>query len=157
MAINPAKGKLRAAGRGPSARGLAKPGASDHDSTDLACRGEPDMRISSWGLGLVVLCALGVPALAHHSKYCRPYTIEKICNENRRPCHLHMVYAPGHNPAGAIPDGYWYSAKPKTQAWKHKRHKTAHGLKRHAKRPSSVYATCKSFTCWFQHDPEHRY
>jgi hypothetical protein len=111
------------------------------------------MRVSRWGFAAAALVMLAVPALAHHSKNCRPYTIEKVCWEKGRACHLHMVYAPGHNPAGAIPDGYWYSAKPKKHGHKHRKSTVA----QHKKRHGSVYATCRSFDCWYRHDPEHRY
>jgi len=117
------------------------------------------MRIAGWGLAVAVIALAAGPALAHHSKNCRPYTVEKVCWENGRPCHLHMVYAPGHNPAGAIPDGYWYSARPKMGGFKHRRHftKAAEIRRYHKKRPGSVYATCRSFKCWYRHAPEHRY
>lgn len=96
------------------------------------------MRIAGWGLAVAAIAFFAGPALAHYSKNYRPYTIEKVCGENGRPCHLHMIYAPGHNPAGAIPDGYWYSAK---KAYKHR----------------SPYAACRGFNCWYRHAPEHRY
>ncbi len=110
------------------------------------------MKVSRWGLAVVVLAVLTGPAIAHSAKNCRPYTIEKVCGENGRACHLHMVYAPGHNPAGAVPDGYWYSAKPRHHAYKSTKHRV-----KHRKARQSVYATCRGFSCWYRHHPEHRY
>jgi hypothetical protein len=111
------------------------------------------MRIARWALAVAALGLVAVPALAHHGKNCRPYTVEKVCWEKGRPCHLHMVYAEGHTPAGPVPDGYWYSAKPKKHA--HKRGN--YQLARHAKGRNSPNATCRGFSCWFQHAPQHRY
>ena len=110
------------------------------------------MRVSRWGLAAVALAVLTGPAVAHLSKNCRPYTIEKVCGESGRACHLHMVYAPGHNPAGRVPDGYWYSAKPRHAAHKSTKHRVKHRKAHH-----SVFATCRSLSCWYRHDPEHRY
>lgn len=89
------------------------------------------MRAWRWGLAMAVLGLLAGPAIAHHSKNCRPYTVKKVCSERGRPCHLHMVYAPGHSPAGAVPDGYWYSRRPMKHAGK--------------RRTTSVYATYCAF------------
>lgn len=111
------------------------------------------MRVSRWGFAIAALAMLAGPALAHHSKSCRPYTIEKVCWEKGRPCHLHMVYAAGHNPAGPVPDGYWYSAKSKKHAYRTGKSK----LVQRKKRVHGVYATCQGFDCWYRHALEHRY
>lgn len=110
------------------------------------------MPVSRWVVAALALAAMTGPVLAHHSKNCRPYTIEKVCWEKGRPCHLHMVYARGHNPAGPVPDGYWYSAKPRKLSDRH--HKT---LNSKAKKHGGRYATCREFKCWYKHAPEHRY
>lgn len=110
------------------------------------------MRIWHVGLAAATLMAVTSAALAHHSRSCRPYTIEKVCWEEGRPCHLHMVYADGHNPAGPVPDGYWYSSKPRKSA--HRSHKA---WKSKVNNRHGTYATCREFKCWFKHKPEHRY
>lgn len=110
------------------------------------------MRVSRWGIAVMAMALLAGPAFAHSAKNTRPYTIEKVCWEKGRACHLHMVYAPGHNPAGRVPDGYWYSAKPRQHAQKSTKHSVKYRKARH-----SAYATCRSLACWYRHDPEHRY
>ena len=91
---------------------------------------------------------------------CRPYTVERVCPTGPRSCHLHMVYAPGHNPAGVVPDGYWYSASPRKHLHsRHHRAKVAMKVHHHHHRATynRAHVTHCGFTCWYLHPPEHRY